>query len=427
MKLENVEGWLRKSDPFFELCRHIDLAGNPGWDVVYRSKDVHDDLDPEWDEATIELSFLCGGDLNLPILIRVLDYERSGKHVLMGSVETTVNMLLEAFRSDDQEKHLTLLGKGRETGKLHVSLAELAFPEGDPRLESNNASVLSVMKPSFVEYVNGGCSIRVVVGIDYGASNGNPRDYQSLHYLDPEGSPNDYQRALSALVGILAKYDEDRMFPVYGFGADFDDDTSNCFQCGSTEDVSGVTGVLRSYKFPLRARDRMTMAEDKSYVEVINTAAKYAASPPSSEGQSYTVLLILTDGRGVPIPETVTALKDVIETPLSVIFVGIGEATFEEMEHLDEALKEHGRDMVSFVQFNKYRSNIRALTGATLKEIPSQLVDYFFSRGISPLPPKQVSEEDIEVEEDEEEEADVNLNFDLNGFNVSVSSVDSNE
>ena len=37
-----------------------------------------DNLEPVWEEATIELSLLCGGDFNLPILFKVFDHERSG-------------------------------------------------------------------------------------------------------------------------------------------------------------------------------------------------------------------------------------------------------------------------------------------------------------------------------------------------------------
>ena len=61
----------------------MDLAGNSVWDVVYRSEDVRDDLDPVWNQCVIELSFLCGGDFNQPVRVNILDHEKSGKHVLV--------------------------------------------------------------------------------------------------------------------------------------------------------------------------------------------------------------------------------------------------------------------------------------------------------------------------------------------------------
>jgi hypothetical protein len=412
------------SDPFFELCRHIDLAGTSGWDVVYRSEDVHDELNPVWKEAAIELSFLCGGDFNLPVLVRVFDYEKSGRHVLMGSVETTVNMLLEASQSDDASKGMTLTVRGRETGSLLVSFAELALPEGDSNLNSALRPVVDSPQPSFVDYVNGGCSIKVVIGIDYGASNGHPRSYDSLHYLDPEGTLNDYEKALTSLVGILEIYDDDRKFPVWGFGADFDGNTSNCFHCSGSREAVGVSGVTNAYKSPLRSCDKMTMNESTSYVQIINGASQHALQmsklAESCGTQAYTILLVLTDGAGVHVGDTVDALKEVIESPLSVIFVGVGESNFEEMQFLNDALRKYGRDMVSFVQFNKYRSHLGALTAATLNEVPAQLVDFFQKKEIAPLPPVQINDEDIQVEE-YDESSEIDLTFDIQGGEISAS------
>ena len=44
------------------------------------------------------------------------------------------------------------------------------------------------------------------VGVDFTASNGDPREPTSLHYLNPSG-PNDYVQALSAVGEICQDYD----------------------------------------------------------------------------------------------------------------------------------------------------------------------------------------------------------------------------
>lgn len=75
-KLKNVEGGIfGKSDPFFELSRKVDAAGSLTWDNVYRSKAVENNLNPTWEAAAIELSTLCGGNLDQPILVQVFDHE----------------------------------------------------------------------------------------------------------------------------------------------------------------------------------------------------------------------------------------------------------------------------------------------------------------------------------------------------------------
>ena len=36
-------------------------------------------LNPNWDDAEIDLALLCGGNVDTPLLIKVFDYEKDGK------------------------------------------------------------------------------------------------------------------------------------------------------------------------------------------------------------------------------------------------------------------------------------------------------------------------------------------------------------
>jgi len=49
------------------------------------------------------------------------------------------------------------------------------------------------------------------------ASNGDPKDHNSLHYLS--NRPNQYEQALVAVGDIIQDYDSDKVFPALGFGA----------------------------------------------------------------------------------------------------------------------------------------------------------------------------------------------------------------
>ena len=59
---------------------------------------------------------------------------------------------------------------------------------------------------SFLDYVMGGCQINFTVGIDFTASNRNPTDPSSLHYIHPT-QPNQYTLALRAVGSICQDYD----------------------------------------------------------------------------------------------------------------------------------------------------------------------------------------------------------------------------
>lgn len=141
---------------------------------MYRSKVVQDSLSPQWQDATIELSLLCGGDIDKPVLVTVYDYESDGKHELMGKFESSVNGLVNASGSEG----FSLIGKkGKESGKMIVEKADVAgvmSVEESMQKMSVSAPVTKALtgKPTFVDYVSGGCGLNVCVAIDFTGSNG---------------------------------------------------------------------------------------------------------------------------------------------------------------------------------------------------------------------------------------------------------------
>ena len=53
------------------------------------------------------------------------------------------------------------------------------------------------------------------MAVDYTASNGEPTQPNSLHYLGPN---NQYESAIFNVGQVVEPYDSDRQFPVFGFG-----------------------------------------------------------------------------------------------------------------------------------------------------------------------------------------------------------------
>lgn len=423
-KLKNVEGLLSKSDPFFELSRKVDAAGSLTWDNVYRSKDVHNNLNPQWDTAVIDLSVLCAGDMSCPILVSVFDHESSGKHKPMGSFETTVDGFVEAANSKDP---LQLLKKGKKVGSITVTRAEITGVEQDisQRMAATSISPAIAATPmaplaaapigqaNFIDYVTGGCDLNVCVAIDFTGSNGDPRKPGTLHHIHQDGSLNDYEKAINSIVSILAKYDSDQKFPVLGFGAKYGGVVRHCFQCGPTEEVHGVDGVLNAYRMVFKSG--LVMSGPTVFDEVFQTAAAKAISSQEEAKrkgqQAYTILLVLTDGAVSDIQRTAQTLGSIADAPLSVIIVGVGGADFSAMQFLDDHSNPPGkRDIAQFVQFNKHCHDSVALTSETLHEVPDQLTSYFRSHSIAPLPPLQRSDSKVEVMPEEDE---IDLTLDI--------------
>ena len=106
----------------------------------------------------------------------------------------------------------------------------------------------------------------------------------------------------------------------------------------------------------------------------------------------YHILLILTDGIINDLQETIDALVEGSFFPLSVIIIGIGNDSFEEMVILDgdnvPIVDSRGlqrkRDLVQFVPFNKFKNNPTNLAEQVLEEVPRQVIEYYAQNNIFP-------------------------------------------
>jgi C2 domain/Copine len=238
-KLANVQSLGRTSSPFYELYRKVDRPTGATWESVYRSNTVSADLSPLWTEVNLDLEATCNSDLNRAMKMIVWDHRRSGKHKMMGEMETTVQGIL------DQAKEgavFEIVRDAKTVGTIQVVRANLIMPPSATKSPNSGggsgggnkkeaprsptrpaaAAVAAAMgeaavRPEFVDYLSGGCQISLAVAIDFTASNGDPRQPGTPHYFHPPESKewNDYEKAIFAVGSILAKYDSDQKFPVW--------------------------------------------------------------------------------------------------------------------------------------------------------------------------------------------------------------------
>jgi len=261
---------------------------------------------------------------------------------------------------------------------------------GELSLSTRSVSYLS--RPTLRDYQFGGCKINVSFAIDFSLKNGKDTNPDSPHrlknYRNGDGYNysefNDYQKAILDLGSILGELDTSNMnFSVYGFGVREHNVDLQLFQCGRKREVHGIHGVLKAYG-DVRHGD-FSPCKTASFVENINMGSRKARhNEKNSDARlNYSVLLILTAGEIDNIKETKEALSNAGSSPLSVIFVGIGNKNFKTIK---EIVKDHGpedRPIASFVDFHvledkeEHRSQL-------LKHMPNQLVDYFWDKGISP-------------------------------------------
>ena len=252
------------------------------------------------------------------------------------------------------------------------------------------------VKLTFIDYLSKGMQINLDIAIDYTASNNeNPIP---LHQTDiDERNQNDYEKAIESCGSIIAFYDYDQLFPVYGFGGiprgpgNPNNMVSHCFNINFQSDpnIKGINNILRTYRQSLK---NITLAAPTYFTPVIDkviSEIKYDLEYRQEENHYY-VLLILTDGCINDMSQTCDKIVEASYLPLSIIIVGIGNADFSLMDILDgdkyplqnsrgEIRK---RDIVQFVRFEDFKRNNALnygtdLTEEVLKEIPTQVEEYY--------------------------------------------------
>jgi hypothetical protein len=376
---------LGSSDPFVQILR---LGLDGGWVLIWQSEHRTRNLNPVWNSCTIPVQQLCNGEWDRELLVRVMDWESSGSHRLIGQCQASLRKLV-----DFSVGHTWLLKHPDKAAKKkgYTDSGVLTVCPPGVRVERI---------PTLLDFVRGGCQLNLVVAIDCTASNGAPSDPASLHYRGRRavGQLNEYERAILSVGTILQDYDADQRFPVFGFGGQVGGRTEHCFPLTfdpNNVEVEGVAGIMQAYNLML---DVVSLSGPTNFAPVIRATSKLARC--SQQQQAYTTLLIITDGAITDLDATVDAIVEGSALPLSIIIVGVGNADFSSMVELDgderPLVNRHGkgmrRDIVQFVEFRKYAGDEAKVAEAVLAEMPSQLVEFMRLSGFRANPPTLASQ-----------------------------------
>uniref|UniRef100_A0A8C4HDI0 C2 domain-containing protein n=1 Tax=Dicentrarchus labrax TaxID=13489 RepID=A0A8C4HDI0_DICLA len=383
-KLDDKD-FFSKSDPFLEIYR---LNDDATLQLVYRTETVMNNLNPVWKTFKVSLNSLCSGDHERKLQCTVWDWDSNGKHDYIGEFEATFKEMRGAI--DGRQVQWPCMNPKYKVKKKNYKNSGIVI--------LNQCKVIKMH--SFLDYIMGGCQIQFTVAIDFTASNGDPRNSCSLHYIHPY-QPNEYLKALVAVGEICQDYDSDKMFPAFGFGAQIPPDykVSHDFAVNFNEDnpeCAGIQGVVEAYQACL---PKLQLYGPTNIAPIIQKVANSASQEVhTKEAMQYFILLILTDGVITDMADTREAIVQASHLPMSVIIVGIGNADFSDMQMLDgddgilRSPKGEPvlRDIVQFVPFRNFKhASPAALAKSVLAEVPNQVVDYYNSKGIKPKVPSE--------------------------------------
>ena len=78
------------SDPFLQFSRSTESGA---FTVVHRTEHIRNNLNPVWAKFSVPIRTLCNGDLDRNLKVECYDYNKSGRHSLIGEFYLTVRQL----------------------------------------------------------------------------------------------------------------------------------------------------------------------------------------------------------------------------------------------------------------------------------------------------------------------------------------------
>ncbi|KAK2085745.1 hypothetical protein P7K49_037045 [Saguinus oedipus] len=138
------------------------------------TKVVKNNLSPVWEPFKVSLSSLCSCEETRPLKCLVWDYDSRGKHDFIGEFSTTFEEMQKASGE----------------GQAQWDCVNPKYKQKRRNYKNSGVVVLADLK----------------VAIDFTASNGDPRNSCSLHYINPY-QPNEYLKALVCVGEICQDYD----------------------------------------------------------------------------------------------------------------------------------------------------------------------------------------------------------------------------
>lgn len=329
---------------------------NKNWRGVYKSEESKTS---QFEQIVLSEDDLFLGDPNKTFIIEL---HSTSSPFLLGYIEDNISRFI-------QNNSVQLRGLNNELINYNL-----------------NFKVSSYEVFSFVELLKKGLQISLMVAVDFTASNLQPSDPKSLHYVSG-GEPNQYERAMRACGNIIANYDNDKMFPLIGFGGipEGKSEEEHVFPLNYqlNPNVNGIDEMIKVYKESLKK----TQLSGPTYFSPLLRNLKKLIQDVKGV---YFTIMILTDGQINDIEETVDAIIECSFYPVSIIIIGIGSADFNNMERLDgddmpltdSQGRSIARDIVQFVPYRKYEGNTKKLAEELLRELPSQVEKFYVQKSI---------------------------------------------
>ncbi len=229
-------------------------------------------------------------------------------------------------------------------------------------------------KITFLDLLKKKLKIKLNIAIDYTASNLDPQDENSYHYIK-NNYENNYEKSLYSIGNILKNYNFEEVFKVFGHGAilNYEDKVNHCFNINLQEspNIQFLDSVIRVYKQSLNL---ITLFHPCCLSQILKKNLDLINKSLFEKQFEYNYFVLLFLNKGYVINdfiETKELLDECSFKPLSIIFINIEKEKSNKKDIEIDLLNE--RDFIQLINFEDDLS----FREEALRKIPNQILEYF--------------------------------------------------
>jgi len=332
---------------------------------VYKSEVIKKNVNPKWIPFKIPMETLCQNQRDANLRIQIFGHKYFG-YKLFAQCDFTVEELIQLKTT---ECVLSKPNKKKKYGFLEVN----NFNLGD--------------NPSLTDFFRDGFNLNLVIGTDFSASKAPSNE-------DVQSQELDLRVALYNIYETLSPYLPDKKAAFYGIGAK----PSGCQEPGKNFTLSGnpadpYINRLERLKGIVNGLGNVETLSSL-YEPIIEKAVKLAKQSKATGSKEYVVAVILTKGAIHDVETTLKSLLGCDVLPISILILGIGEKRFDKLELFEKegfflTVEKLKRTFVHFYKSGSF-DGVETMLEESLKEIPSQFLEYMRNSDITVGPKKKV-------------------------------------
>ncbi|VDM39371.1 unnamed protein product [Toxocara canis] len=260
---------------------------------------------------------------------------------------------------------------------------------------------------SFLDYIVSGSLLHLAVAVDFSKAEQSPSHETTTD--NTHSFVDDVEFVINAIVEPFRNYNfflhfSSNNYAAFGFGARipplYRESHEFCLNLETDPYCRGIDGIIDAFRNAYTQVQSINSAHFAHVIYYVSKLAENARKRSNQARPQYFVLIIITRGAIDDLREAIQQIifKAIIfasKAPLSIIFIGVGENNFMELERLGLSgarLAYHGRradrDLLQFVSVSKFRTKDQSdeeardsLVEKAIYQIPWQMATWMMKNG----------------------------------------------